>query len=311
MLGNCILAVMTETSPLLPEADYDELGNSEVGTHHFVEAIGKNHPLASQYTQPLIDLGMARAVMVKYRAWQSEKPYRHARQTFVVVLNGYLSMILDNTEYRMQPGDIIYFPPKTLVSVACPKECWYIHINFDDVPLWQPLKKRGIYVRRYESADHLYILFRNLVDAYHNRSIIAAEFALEDARTLAELLKRELTITAGKPNKHLINLRKLVVDIQEYPSRPRTLKGMAERLHVSISTLNRLFAREYGVSPMEMVIKERMLCAHHRIASSDDTIESIAWDLGYESISSFTRTFKRYIGQTPSECRWDSEHTPL
>jgi AraC-like DNA-binding protein/mannose-6-phosphate isomerase-like protein (cupin superfamily) len=299
---------MTDKRLLLPEADYTGLIKSEEdGACYHIEGIGRQHPLAAELTQPLLDIGMGRAAMVKYLAWQSKVSYRHRRQSFVWVLDGHLTMTLNHVDYRLKAGDLLYFPPETLVLIGCPQKCWYIHINFDDLPLWQPLKENGIYVRPYEYVDHLYILFRNLIDAYKNRSVLSSEFALEDARTLAKLLKRELVIAAGKPDRHLANIRELVADIQEHPSRKQTLKGMANRLHVSISTLNRIFAKEYGISPMEMVIRERMLCAHHRIASTGDTIEAVALDLGYESISSFTRIFKRYIGKTPSECRQDSD----
>jgi len=39
------------------------------------------------------------------------------------------------------------------------------------------------------------------------------------------------------------------------------------------------------------------------LANTDTTVEDIAYALGYEDASNFSRTFKRWCGQTPKEYR--------
>lgn len=84
---------------------------------------------------------------------------------------------------------------------------------------------------------------------------------------------------------------------------PWNLDRLAQRCHLSTEHLRRLCRRELGRSPMHQVIYLRMQFAAKLLATTDDKIETIAHDCGYENPFVFSTTFKKWVGWRPSEYR--------
>jgi len=66
-----------------------------------------------------------------------------------------------------------------------------------------------------------------------------------------------------------------------------------------------LFEEYYGRSPKKWLDDRRLHIAKTRLLSTDDSITSIAYELGYQSSSWFTQRFKSHYGMTPSQYRRD------
>ncbi|MDC0609851.1 helix-turn-helix domain-containing protein [Vibrio sp.] len=81
------------------------------------------------------------------------------------------------------------------------------------------------------------------------------------------------------------------------------LKSIAEQQHISIRTLNRLFA-EIGETPMHWLQTKRLNCAYQMILSQrSSSITDIALRNGFNDLSHFGRLFKRQFGQSPTQIR--------
>ena len=53
----------------------------------------------------------------------------------------------------------------------------------------------------------------------------------------------------------------------------------------------------------QLVIAKRMAFAHKRLLASNDTVEQMARESGYENFSFFYRKFRETYGCNPSELR--------
>jgi AraC-like DNA-binding protein len=84
---------------------------------------------------------------------------------------------------------------------------------------------------------------------------------------------------------------------------PWSLDRLSKYCHLSGEHLRRLCRRELGRSPMHQVIYLRMQRAARLLATTDDKIESIATEIGYENPFVFSTTFKKWVGWRPSEYR--------
>lgn len=84
---------------------------------------------------------------------------------------------------------------------------------------------------------------------------------------------------------------------------PWSLDRLARHCHLSSEHLRRLCRRELGRSPMHHIIFLRMQLAARLLATTDDKIETIATDVGYENPFVFSTTFKKWVGWRPSEYR--------
>lgn len=78
---------------------------------------------------------------------------------------------------------------------------------------------------------------------------------------------------------------------------------IAEKLHLSLSVLQRIFREHTGISPSAYILTMRQDYAKKQLLSTDITVRELGEQLGYSSASSFIRTFKREEGITPGEYR--------
>jgi AraC-like DNA-binding protein len=78
------------------------------------------------------------------------------------------------------------------------------------------------------------------------------------------------------------------------------VKLLAEYLHLSETSLQRLFRTHTGKSPREFTLQWRMDWAREQLAKNGASVKSIAYALGYRHANDFSRAFKRHHGQRAS-----------
>ena len=84
---------------------------------------------------------------------------------------------------------------------------------------------------------------------------------------------------------------------------PITLRMVAERLRVSEYYLAHVFKQEFGVPPMQYVMKRRIGEAQGFLMNTGIPIAEIADTLGFSSICHFNTMFKKYTGTPPGKFR--------
>lgn len=82
-----------------------------------------------------------------------------------------------------------------------------------------------------------------------------------------------------------------------------TLRVAASQAGYSAYHYQRLFVRAFGETPLEYLTRLRLERAQKILRTSIDPVTEICFDLGYESLGSFSALFKREVGLPPSEFR--------
>ncbi len=90
--------------------------------------------------------------------------------------------------------------------------------------------------------------------------------------------------------------------IEELPSGKITEEWMASRLNKSLRSLQRKLA-ENGTSYKTLLDSTRQQLAKQYVANSQYSINEITYLLGFSEPSNFSRAFKRWTGQSPSQYR--------
>jgi AraC family transcriptional activator of mtrCDE len=87
------------------------------------------------------------------------------------------------------------------------------------------------------------------------------------------------------------------------PSAPHTVQSLSHAVGLSRSAFMARFSAAFGESPMSLLRRVRMRHAADLLAANALSIDQVALNAGYQSRSSFTRTFRKYYGSDPSEYR--------
>lgn len=97
-----------------------------------------------------------------------------------------------------------------------------------------------------------------------------------------------------------------IVEIMRYIQthyRDVTLEELAENFHLSPPYLSKYIKERAGITFQETVKKARMKKARAMLKETNRTVESIAADVGYETVEHFNRLFKKNYGMTPVQFR--------
>jgi AraC family transcriptional regulator len=106
--------------------------------------------------------------------------------------------------------------------------------------------------------------------------------------------------------------------IDAYAHEPLALDGVAREIGLSPFHFLRLFARVFGVTPHQYLIRCRVRRAAWLLVHETRPISDIALDVGFSDLSNFIRTFHRAAGVSPRgfrraaqrPCRLSEARTP-
>jgi AraC-like DNA-binding protein len=100
--------------------------------------------------------------------------------------------------------------------------------------------------------------------------------------------------------RHLLNARDLAD--RRYPE-PLDLEALARAANVSPRHFSRSFRRVFGETPYQYLLGRRLERARYLLRTTDRSVIEICLDVGFSSVGSFTTTFRRHVGVTPTAYR--------
>ena len=91
--------------------------------------------------------------------------------------------------------------------------------------------------------------------------------------------------------------------IHQRPAEAWTLERLGEEAALSRSTLHERFVNFIGQPPMQYLTQWRMQLATKWLRDTDAKVAEVALEVGYENEASFSRAFKRAVGESPGAWR--------
>lgn len=102
---------------------------------------------------------------------------------------------------------------------------------------------------------------------------------------------------------HMECLLRVLVYIEEHLGEELALEHLARIAHISPYYFHRLFHAYMGETLSEYVTRLRMQRATEKLSYTDAAVTEIAFDVGYETPSSFTKVFNQIMGESPRAFR--------
>ena len=98
-------------------------------------------------------------------------------------------------------------------------------------------------------------------------------------------------------------LRKVEDYVRSHLAESISIEKLAELTELSSFHFSRVFKQSTGMTPLQFVIRERMLKAQQLIRETSRSLIEIALEVGYTSPSHFAQVFRRTAGMAPTEFR--------
>ena len=101
--------------------------------------------------------------------------------------------------------------------------------------------------------------------------------------------------------KRLQQLKQVVEFIEQNYSSPLTLQQLSASVSMSPKYFCRFFSEMTHQTPMDYLNRQRIEEACYQLSTTDDSITEIAYRTGFNDLSYFIRTFRKYKGTTPGK----------
>jgi AraC-like DNA-binding protein len=84
---------------------------------------------------------------------------------------------------------------------------------------------------------------------------------------------------------------------------PLDVPGLAAIAHLSASRVARVFKDTFGETPHRYLQRRRVERAMTLLRQTERPVTQVAWDVGFASLGTFSRTFSSIVGCSPTEFR--------
>lgn len=85
-------------------------------------------------------------------------------------------------------------------------------------------------------------------------------------------------------------------------------KILAREMHVSESTIYRLFSEQVGTALNHYITVLRLHAACRCLEETTEKVSAVAYGCGFTGLSNFYRVFQKYVGMTPKDYRSSRQH---
>lgn len=142
------------------------------------------------------------------------------------------------------------------------------------------------------------------ITAAHLGSAVALEIAdqmlLERIRTSGDFQRKARINSAEQKSGILARAMKIIEKTLE---QPLSISQLASRLSISQRQLERLFHREFSMSPSQFYTKSRLNRARTLLAETALPVSEIMVACGFGSQSNFSRVYRQHFGHSPTSTR--------
>lgn len=92
---------------------------------------------------------------------------------------------------------------------------------------------------------------------------------------------------------------------------PLDIPALAAVAHLSPSRFGRVFKEVFGETPHRYLQRRRVERAMALLRQTDRPVTEVAWDVGFASLGTFSRTFSAVVGCSPSDFRAQAERVDV
>ena len=251
-------------------------------------------------------------ISAHYHSYKDPKPsdifssHIHNGYELLFFYDGDADIICAGSVYHLQKYDLAIIPPSTYHQVKLLSSHVYTRVVCNFYEEFIPKESRDAI----KSLDYLYHvdpggpikrIFDNISFAEANLSKTAeySKFIKHCVQNIIILLKNN-TFSPIEQITPESDFEKILYYIDGNPKLPMNVKTLAQKFHMSESSVSHLFKKRIGLSALQYINRKKILYAQSLVLSGKPPVE-VAETCSYENYPTFYRQYKKYIGLSPAE----------
>ena len=251
---------------------------------------------------------------------QYAMPYHwHLEYEILRIVQGRFTLFLEDREFCLSEGDMVFIDGGIL-HAGIPVDCIYECVVFDlnallrhnraCQPYVQRLSGHDIFLKNFFPADHspLHRCVWNLFDSIKSGGDGSVLITLGCLYQIFGLIfkngyYRTQQDQEPKVHKKILQIKQVFELIENSYAGTLTLEQLSKAAGMSPKYFCRFFQEITHSTPIDYLNYYRIERACYLLMTTDQPITEIALSCGFNDLSYFIKTFKRYKGITPKKYR--------
>lgn len=255
--------------------------------------------------------------------------HHHDALEVIVCMENRYKVVTEQETYILNEGDILMLPPHMLHEICCDSPGVRFVLlfdidffkNFHDFNYIDSLFQTAFLCTAENHANiykNIYDTFMKIIDTYFNNSVMWEVNIYSMLLDIYVKIGREyyylnesasLQYTSQKPRENYEKISNLLNYIDTNYAKELSLEQAADYIGFSKYHFARMFKQHTNTTFYEYLCHKRVDAACNML-ETDIPITSIAFQTGFNNLTSFCRCFKKYMNCSPSEYR-NRLHTRL
>ena len=241
----------------------------------------------------------------------------HVEFELIRILSGSLKVTIDEKEFSAETGDIIFIPAGSIHS-GIPKNCIYECLVFDLNMLMNKTDSCCRFLR--QITDHevsvqthytstcgtihqiIWTLFDSASSKKEGYQLVVFGAMYQFFGSLfSEHLYERSPDNQHRSHKRIVQLKQALEFMESSYNMPLTLEEISASVGMSPKYFCRFFHEMTHRTPIDYLNYYRIERACYQLITTDLSITEIAYASGFNDLSYFIKTFKKYKGTTPKK----------
>lgn len=241
----------------------------------------------------------------------------HVEFEFIRILKGSFKIIIDDQTFFVPAGSFIFIPAGALHE-GIPYDCEYECIVFDMNMLMNKNDSCCKLIRKitdheveiqyvhYGSYSDLHQIVWTLFDAMSSKkdgyqmSVLGALYQIIGL-IFSENFYNPAPEQPPRSHRKIVQLKQALEFIESSYNKQISLQEMADSVNMSSKYFCHFFQEMTHRTPVDYLNYYRIERASYDLLTTDQSITEVAFNSGFNDLSYFIKTFKKYKGTTPKQ----------
>lgn len=241
----------------------------------------------------------------------------HVEFEIIRILKGTFLLSIDEQEFAVSAGSSIIVPAGAL-HAGTPEDCTYECIVFDMNMLMNKNDPCRKLIRKIidheveltyvypESCNDIHQIVWAMFDAMASRKegfqliVLGALYQMTGA-VFSEKYYNPTPVQPPRNHRRIVQLKTALEFMESSYNTQLTLEEMADSVKMSPKYFCRFFQEMTHRTPVDYLNYYRIERACYQLLTTDQSITEVAYNSGFNDLSYFIKTFKKYKGTTPKK----------
>lgn len=247
-----------------------------------------------------------------------QMPYHwHPEYEIIRILEGSFHLTLDNKTFVVNKGDILFLQDGTLHG-GIPENCIYECLVFDMnlllnesnicAKFTQKIIRHEIVIRQQLPSNLMCLnntiesLFQAMAEKKTGYEFLTKGYLFQLlGLLLGEHLYEVNTKAAHISQQHVLIFKRVLSYIEDNYTEHIALEDLSKIAGMNPKYFCRFFREMSYHTPIDYLNYYRIECACEQLSTTKSTIIEVAFNCGFNDVSYFIKTFKKYKGITPKQ----------